>query len=138
PVTEPDLIGRFELDPNGRIIEHSEPDALYLNDGKGRFTLASFTDARFLDEAGKPLTEPPYDWGLSAAFRDLNGDGAPDLYVCNDFWTPDRFWINDGKGHFRAIAPLALRKTSNSSMGVDFSDVDRDGHLDFFVVDMLA
>ncbi len=29
-------------------------------------------------------------------FRDLNGDGAPGLYVCNDFFTPDRIWINQG------------------------------------------
>ena len=31
-----------------------------------------------------------------------------------------------------------LRHTSRSSMGIDFADVDRDGHDDFIVVDMLA
>jgi hypothetical protein len=25
------------------------------------------------------------DWGLAAKFQDLNDDGRPDLYVCNDF-----------------------------------------------------
>src|SRR5438034_9907111 len=70
--------------------------------------------------------------------RDMNGDGFPDLYVCNDYWTPDRIWINDGKGHFRAIDKLALRHTSASSMGVDFADLNRSGHMDFFVVDMLS
>jgi hypothetical protein len=123
---------------NGFVRERGEPDQLYLNDGKGRFTPVSWTNGAFLDEEGKPLTEPPRDWGLAAAFRDLNGDGAPDLYVCNDFWTPDRLWLNDGKGHFRAGPPLALRHTSLSSMGVDFADVDRDGQVDFFVTDMLA
>jgi len=48
------------------------------------------------------------------------------------------FWINDGRGHFRAIEKLALRKTSASSMSVDFADIDRDGYLDFFVNDMLS
>src|SRR5262249_28532564 len=109
-----------------------------LNDGKGHFKAVSWTDGTFLDEDGKPLREAPLDWGLTATFRDINGDLAPDLYVCNDYWTPDRFWINDGHGHFRAIPKLALRKTSASSMGVDFADINRDGYLDFFVVDMLS
>src|SRR5256885_7824324 len=29
--------------------------------------------------------------------RDMNEDGAPDIYVCNDFSSPDRVWINDGR-----------------------------------------
>jgi hypothetical protein len=71
-------------------------------------------------------------------FRDINGDGAPDIYVCNDFKSPDRIWINDGRGHFRAIAPLAIRQTCLSSMGVDFADINRDGYDDIFIVDMLS
>jgi len=71
-------------------------------------------------------------------FRDLNGDGAPDLYVCNDNVSPDRIWINSGKGTFRLIDPLSFRHTSRSSMGVDFADIDRDGYDDLIVVDMLA
>src|SRR5215813_1851817 len=50
--------------------------------------------------------------------------GAPDLYVCNDFMTPDRIWINDGRGHFRAISRVALRNTSTFSMAVDFADIN--------------
>src|SRR5439155_20899712 len=46
--------------------------------------------------------------------------------------------MNDGKGRFRAIAPLALRQTCLSSMGVDVADIDRDGYDDIFVVDMLS
>lgn len=129
---------RFTVDENGAIQEYGEPDALYLNDGKGRFTPVSWTDGAFLDEDGKPLTRPPLDWGLTAQFRDINDDGAPDLYVCNDYWTPDRIYLNDGKGRFRAIDRLALRSISASSMGVDFADIDRDGHVDFMVVDMLS
>ena len=74
----------------------------------------------------------------AAAFRDLSGNGAPDIYVCNDYWTPDRLWMNDGKGHFRAAPRLALRHTSKFSMGVDFADMDRDGLMDFCVSDMLS
>ncbi len=136
PVSDPDLEGRFTLDPQGRVEEHGEPSVLFMNDGTGRFTPESFVGGRFLDEDGRALVKPPYDWGLSALFRDLNGDGAPDLYVCNDFSSPDRIWINDGHGRFQAIALLAIRHTSQFSMGVDVADVDRDGFDDIFVTEM--
>jgi enediyne biosynthesis protein E4 len=123
---------------DGKLHEVGQPDQLYLNDGTGRFTPVSWTGGAFLDAQGHPLTAPPMDWGLTMTFRDMNGDGWPDIYVCNDFWTPDRIWINRGDGRFQAIAPLAVRRISASSMGVDFTDLDRDGHLDFFVVDMLS
>ncbi|HZM06220.1 MAG TPA: VCBS repeat-containing protein, partial [Candidatus Saccharimonadales bacterium] len=135
-VVPPSLRRRLLL-VDGKVQEYGEPDVLYLNDGSGHFTPASWVDGRFLDEQGVPLKHAPADWGLTAAFHDLNGDGFPDLYVCNDYWTPDRIWTNDGAGHFRAMLRAAMRHTSASSMGVDFADIDQDGHLDIFVVDML-
>ncbi|MEO8428273.1 MAG: VCBS repeat-containing protein, partial [Verrucomicrobiota bacterium] len=136
-IIPPELQDRL-LVVNGKVLEYGEPDQLFLNDGKGHFTPVPWTGGSFLDEDGKKLSQPPRDWGLTAMFRDLNGDGFPDLYVCNDYWTPDRVWLNDGVGHFRAIANLVVRCTSASSMGVDFADVDRDGNVDCFVVDMLS
>lgn len=138
PATEPDLLGRFTVTPDRRIRENGEVDVLYLNDGKGNFSVMPFNGGGFLDEDGKPLSSLPYDWGLTATFRDMNGDGAPDIYVCNDFESPDRVWINDGRGKFKAIPRLALRHTSIFSMGIDFADVNRDGRDDFFVSDMLS
>ena len=138
PATLPEYTNRFLLTPSGNVLEFGEPDVLYLGDGQGRFRPRSFTDGSFLDEDGLPLAGPPRDWGLAVQFHDLNGDGAPDIYVCDDLFTPDRIWINDGKGGFRALPRLALRNTSTFSMGVDFADIDRDGAVDFFVVDMLS
>ena len=123
---------------DGRLVEAGQPDQLYLNDGRGRLRPVPWTSGAFRDEDGKALGAAPNDWGLTATFRDLNGDGAPDLYVCNDYWTPDRCWLNDGKGGFQAMPALAIRKTPASSMGVDVADVDRDGDMDLFVVDMLS
>jgi hypothetical protein len=123
---------------DGQMIELGEAHAFYLNNGNGTFTRLSWTDGRFLNEAGQRLKAAPWDQGLSVMFRDINGDGFPDIYVCNDFQTPDRIWINDGKGNFRAIAPEAIRTTCHFAMGVDFADIDRDGYDDFFVSDMLS
>ena len=128
----------YELLPNGRLLEHGEPDQLYLNNGRGRFTPVDWTGGAFRLTDGTPLTRPPRDWSLTAMFRDLDRDGAPDLYVCGDFHSPDRLWWNDGGGRFHEAAPLTLRHTSTFSMAVDFADVDRDGRDDFFVADMLG
>ncbi|HXJ74715.1 MAG TPA: VCBS repeat-containing protein, partial [Candidatus Dormibacteraeota bacterium] len=137
PTVSPQLRNRLTFE-NGVVQEFGEPDTLYLNDGRGHFSAVPWTNGVFLDEKGAPLTNAPLDWGLAAGFRDLNGDGAPDLYVCNDYWTPDRMWLNDGRGHFRAVGALAWRKMPASSMGVDFADIDRDGWVDIFAVDMLS
>ena len=130
--------GPLEITAEGRVLEQGEPHVLYHNDGHGHFTPLSWTNGTFLDESGHALGEAPHDWGLTAAFRDLNGDGVPDLYVCNDFHSPDRIWLNDGHGHFRAIAPLAIRHTATFSMSVDFADVDRDGRDEILVLDMTS
>ena len=118
--------------------QRADPDLFFLNDGKGHFTHAPVSGARFRDESGKPLAEEPDYFTLAARFYDVNGDGAPDLYVCNDFEDPDQFWLNDGHGNFQLAPGLALRETSNTCMSVDFGDIDRDGHVDIFTADMMS
>jgi enediyne biosynthesis protein E4 len=137
PVTEPDLVGRFTLDSVHGILEHGEADVLYRNLGGGRFVAVDWKDGTFTDEQGRPV-EVPYDWTLTAMFRDFNQDGAPDLFVCSDFQSEDRLWLNDGQGRFRRSPALALRHLSLFTMGIDVADVDRDGHDDFFAADMLS
>lgn len=132
----PELADRIFIHES-QIHEYGEPDQLLLNDGTGRFTPVPWTSGRFR-ENGKSLTEAPKDWGLSAMFRDFNHDGHPDLYVCNDYWTPDRIWINDGNGGFDAADKEAFPITSASSMGVDAADIENDGDWDLFIVDMLS
>lgn len=112
-------------------------DELFINTGGGNFEKVTDPRQRFLDSDGNPKGFEQ-DWGLTAKFHDINGDGLPDLYVCNDFWTKDRIWINQGEGVFREMDPLKIRNMSFSAMGVDFSDVDRDGSWDMFVTEMLS
>ena len=127
----------LEMTSEGKVLEHGEPHGFYLNAGAGAFQRVSWLEGAFLDDEGRPIKATPRDWGLTAMFRDINRDGNPDLYVCNDFHSPDRIWLGDGRGRFRAIGRFALRNTSTFSMGVDFADVDRDGRDDIFVSDML-
>lgn len=137
----PELEEHYRIEVEGTVVrrwELGEPDEFYLNDGTGRFERVEFTGGRFLDEAGEPLSVSPRDWGLSARFRDWDVDGDADLYVANDFSSPDHVWLNDGAGVFRAAPSIALRTTSLSSMTVDFSDLDRDGDVDLLTTDMLA
>lgn len=138
PASDPEFAGRFTVNAAGGIEEHGEPDALFLNQGGTNFLEVSWTGGAFLDPSGEPLSEPPRDWGLAAMFRDVNQDGRPDLYVCNDFQSPDRLWLNLGQGRFQLAPPLALRRTSLSSMAVDFADLNHDGHDDFLALEMLS
>lgn len=138
PLTDPDLTNRFTIGPRGAIEENGEADVLYHGLGGTNFAAVPFTEGAFLDEDGRPLAAPPFEWGLTAAFRDINEDGLPDLYVCNDFQTLDRVWLNLGGGRLRLIQRLAVRKNALFSMAVDFADVNRDGHLDFFTLDMMS
>ena len=121
------------------LQQRADPDFFYLNDGTGHFTREPIArNPRFRDEQGRPLAEEREDFGLDAVFADVTGDGAPDLYVANDFEDPDQLWLNDGHGHFRLIPWYGLRATSNSGMAVAVGDVNGDGHPDLFEVDMLS
>ncbi len=118
------------------LAETGQKDDFYLNEG-GTFKKVTDTEQMFLDEEGNPYGLQP-DWGLTAKFQDLNGDGLPDLYVCNDFFTKDRIWINQGEGTFKAIQASSIRNLSFACMGVDMGDINRDGQLDIFTAEMLS
>lgn len=138
PADSPEFEGRFSISMTGGIVEHGESDLLLHQESNGKFSPISFTGGAFTDEDGRPIAKPLYDWGLSVMMHDLNGDGAPDIYVCNDFDSEDRIWINNGHGGFRAAPQLAFRSTSKFSMGIDIADVNRDGFDDLLVLDMMS
>lgn len=117
-------------------------DALYLNKGKGNghwlgFQKVTNLKDRFLSKDGKRIGLYP-DWSLSARFEDINGDGLPDLYVCSDFWSPDRVWINQGKGVYKSINSHNIRHYPFSSMSVAIGDINNDGSPDLFTTDMMS
>jgi len=116
------------------LYEYGEMDDILINDGNGLFELARWESI----VKGSIDKEFPYrDQGLAVAFRDLDGDMAPELVVAND-GHPDRFFRNNGKGAFRLFSSDQIRHLSFNSMGLDFADVNRDLVDDLVVVEMLA
>ena len=57
--------------------------------------------------------------GHSATWWDYDGDGWPDLYVANDFATPDFLYHNNRDGTFTNTIHTALVQIPHSSMGSD-------------------
>ncbi|MEO6992013.1 MAG: FG-GAP-like repeat-containing protein [Lacunisphaera sp.] len=76
--------------------------------------------------------------GHSAVWWDFNQDGWPDLYVCNDFSTPDKLYRNNRDGTFTNVINDVIPHMPFSSMGADLGDVNNDGLIDLFTTDMAA
>lgn len=75
---------------------------------------------------------------LSASTADFNNDGWTDLYVGNDFATPDRLYLNNQDGTFSNVIDNAVKHISYFSMGSDAADIDNDGYSDFVTLDMVS
>ncbi|MEM8509244.1 MAG: VCBS repeat-containing protein [Bacteroidota bacterium] len=102
------------------------------------------TDRLFqkVDDAFIDVTEEAglttFGLSLSATVGDLNQDGWPDLYVSNDFSTPDYMFINNQDGTFSEQVKNGTKNTSFYGMGVDIADFNNDHLLDILQVDMTA
>jgi hypothetical protein len=109
-----------------RNVNDIETDHLYRNDGD------FFTDVT--TQSGLRN----FSLSLSATVGDLNNDSWPDLYVSNDFASPDFMYINNQDGTFKEVVKQATSNTAFYGMGADISDFNNDGNLDIFQVDMDA
>ncbi|TRX27916.1 hypothetical protein FNW25_05110 [Flavobacterium franklandianum] len=109
-----------------RTVKDNESGHLYRNDGNH---FADVTSA-----AGVKA----YGLSLSATVGDLNNDSWPDIYVSNDFNSPDFMYINNQDGTFKEVVNSATGHTAFYGMGADISDFNNDGNLDIFQVDMDA
>jgi tetratricopeptide (TPR) repeat protein len=103
----------------------SQRDELFRNLGDGTF--ASVTEA-----AG--IGEPGYSQG--PAVGDLNGDGFPDVYVCNI--GSDRCYRNNGDGTFTDVTAETGTAGEEWSLSAAWADLNEDGLPDLYVANYLA
>jgi enediyne biosynthesis protein E4 len=110
-----------------KMIEkkYEESGHLYRNNGNGTFT--DVTDEACVRNFGMSI-------GVVA--MDFNNDGWKDLYISNDFNVPDYFYLNNGDGTFRNIVREATSQTSIFGMGLDAADINNDGFIDIYQIDM--
>jgi len=116
-----DLDGDPDLVVCGMALAGEEirlASSLYVNDGSGRFTLAS---APFT-----PVSAGGVAWG------DYDGDGDPDLVLSGRTTTGfiTELWVNEG-GSF---LPTKNFFAGASARGAAWGDLDRDGDLDLALV----
>ena len=104
------------------------PNQLFMNQGNGKFVDISVSSG-IRSHLGK---------GMAVGIADYDGDGLPDLFVSNDKLFNFLFH-NKGNGKFEEVgfeAGVALPEHGNliSGMGVDFRDLNNDGHPDIALV----
>lgn len=109
------------------IEEYGRADRLFRNNGDGTFQEVT-AESGIAGEGH----------GLSMLWWDYDEDGWMDIYICNDFDDPDYIWRNNGDGTFTNMIANVMPHTSWFSMGSALADVNNDGLLDFFSVDMSA
>lgn len=76
-------------------------------------------------------------YGLGVMASDINMDGYPDIYVCNDFHENDYMYINQRDGTFKNLASDFLMHSSRFSMGLECADLNNDSYPDILSLDML-
>lgn len=106
-------------------VQRRSSNTLYRNEGNGKFT--DITQESGLYGLG---------FGLGVAVTDLNEDGLLDIYVANDYYKPDFFFLNNGGGRFTESLNSISSHTSFYSMGCDAADFNNDGLVDLGIVDM--
>ena len=104
--------------------------------GPPNFLLHNEGNATFLDRteaAGLNVDNDRYSF--ACAWGDYNSDGAPDLYVANDFGR-NNLYRNNGDGKFTVVSAEAGVEDVGAGMSASWFDFDNDGNQDVYVSNM--
>lgn len=115
---------------NGKMVMIDDTSRQYVS-----LRLFENKNGHFVD-VSKKAGISTHTFGLGAVVADINLDGWPDVYVANDFKKPDLLYINNGNGTFTDKLSTYFRHISQSSMGLDITDINNDGLEDIFILDM--
>ncbi len=142
----------FDYDKDGDL------DLFVLNHSLDRFAMFDLKSTQFKNEKDPRFQHRLYEnvggkfvdvtekagmisnvmnFGLGLAIADFNNDNWPDIYVCNDYFEQDYFYINQKDGTFSEQLSKYFGHVSLSSMGNDAADFNNDGYIDLLTLDML-
>jgi enediyne biosynthesis protein E4 len=112
---------------HNKMIEnkYEESGHLYRNNGDNTFT-----------DVTKEAGVQNFGMSIGVVAMDLNNDGWKDLYISNDFNVPDYLYLNNGDGTFKSIVRESTFQTSIFGMGFDAADINNDGLIDLYQIDM--
>lgn len=118
------LVNAWALHEGPPAIREKGRNALYRNDGGGRFT--DVTDRAGIADGS---------WGCGVCAADYDDDGFVDLFVT--CFGPDRLFRNRGDGTFEQVAERAGVAGAAWGSGAAFFDADGDGDLDLYVANYI-
>ena len=142
----------FDYDRDGDLdlflLNHSVPEYSNFSNNIGQLKdrgnnfygdkLFENEDGVFMDvSSAAGIKRNVLGFGLGVATADFNGDDWIDIYVSNDFNEEDYLYLNNSDGTFTESLRQSMQHTSLFSMGSDAADINNDGHLDLFSLDML-
>ncbi|NEU08511.1 VCBS repeat-containing protein [Flavihumibacter sp. R14] len=140
----------FDYDKDGDLDMFLLTHSVHSNESYGDSTLRSRVsdpagdhlfrndNSHFTDVTkGSGIYASPIGYGLGISVADFNNDGWDDLYISNDFFEQDYYYVNQKNGTFREKVKNAFGHTSLFSMGNTAGDINKDGTLDLISTDML-
>ena len=122
-------VGGYDLIEGQRNI----PDP---NDNGNKFL--ENTGTGFVDKSKKAgIYTSAIGFGLGITLSDFNNDHWPDLFISNDFFERDYYYLNNQKGGFEEQGETIFSSLSMVLMGADAADLDNDLRPDLVVTEML-
>ena len=125
----------LDFDGDGRldiyVANDGDPNHLWLNRGDMTFEDDSLMAGSAVNSAG--MTEA----GMGVDAADVDGNGAPDLFLTHMRQETNTLYLNDGKGWFRDMTSRSGLGTPSYPMtgfGTRWLDIDNDGRLDLVAV----
>ncbi len=131
----------FLLNHNIRSVQNQDPNLTKVllrqkhESGSQLFENRNGKFVEVTEQAG--ISSSSLSYGLGVNVADINDDGWPDIYIGNDYTMPDYLYINQKNGTFKDQIQDMLDHVSHFSMGNDIADINNDGLLDIFTLDML-